>query len=137
MKYKIICDDHAQDIMDRVGISIEEGWEPLGGVSTFRWKDESNYGIETMGYAQSMILKDDLTIKTIIENNSKTVEVIRFKDTGKYYETVELQIPENVVLDDEIHSFVRRVKEEKEINEGWVWLITGKGTKFEVPRLIV
>lgn len=50
----------------------------------------------------------------------KFVEIIRFKDTGKYYETVEISVPEIIILDHEIHSFIREHKKNEECNKGWI-----------------
>lgn len=65
---------------------------------------------------------------------TRKLEVHRFKDTGKWYETIEVEVP-NVVQDFEAHLALAEIRRRR--GDDMIWLMTGKGTGREVPRLIL
>ena len=48
LTYKVISDCHLSDLVKKVNKSLAEGWEPLGGISSF----------VDVGYLQAMVYKD-------------------------------------------------------------------------------
>lgn len=62
------------------------------------------------------------------------IEVHRFKDTGKYYETLTLEV--EATNDNDALRLVREERNRRE-GSGMYWLVTGVGLQYEVPRLLI
>lgn len=60
------------------------------------------------------------------------MEVQRFKPTGKYYETIE--VPVNILGDYEAHTALAEERERR--GDEMIWLMTGRGLTYDVPRII-
>jgi hypothetical protein len=59
-------------------------------------------------------------------------EVMRFKESGKWYETIEVEV--SALGDWEVTTKLREERDRR--GDDMIWLITGKGLDFEVPRII-
>lgn len=65
----------------------------------------------------------------------KKIEVERFRRQGKYYDTIEVEVP-RLTADWDVHILLESERRNRKDYE-FFWLMTGKVLKYEVPRLIV